>query len=199
MVFKTLVFCLLSISLSGIVVTEEEVVTPARLLIEKQILNKYLVESRDIVVNYNIFNVGQSAAVDVHIADSSFPAEHFDVVSGALKVTISRLAPGSNLTHTSVVRPKIGIWGRFNFTAAEVTYLPIEDSKDIQVAYTSEPGEGFIVSLKEFDRRFSPHVLDWAAFAIMTLPSLVIPFLLWYRSKSKYESIVSAKLANKKH
>jgi len=80
-----------------------------------------------------------------------------------------------------------------------VTYLTSEDAKDAQIGYTSEPGEGFIVSLKEFDRRFSPHVLDWAAFCIMTLPSLVIPFLLWYRSKSKYELIVSAKQANKKH
>jgi len=190
---------MVSLVLSGCVLAaEEEVTTPARLLVEKQILNKYLVENRDIVVNYNIFNVGQSAAIDVHITDNSFSTEHFDVISGVQKVTIARLAPGSNTTHTWVVRPKDGIWGRFNFTAGDVTYLVSEDSKDIQLGYTSEPGEGYIVSLKEFDRRFSPHVLDWAAFAIMTLPSLVIPFLLWYRSKSKYESIVSAKQANKK-
>jgi len=194
-----LLVCLLAIVLNGVVLADEEVLSPARLLVEKQILNKYLVENRDIVVNYNIFNVGQSGAVDVHISDTSFSTEHFEVVSGSLKITIARLAPGSNITHTSVIRPKTGIWGRFNFTAGEVTYLTTEDSKDVQMAYTSEPGEGYIVSLKEFDRRFSPHVLDWAAFAIMTLPSLVIPFLLWFRSKSKYEAIVSAKQANKKH
>ncbi|CAG2117177.1 unnamed protein product [Medioppia subpectinata] len=196
---KRVLLSVLCLVLSGCVCGEEEATTPARLLIEKQILNKYLVESRDIVVNYNIFNVGQSPAIDVHISDNSFSTEHFDVISGVLKVTVARLAPGTNITHTSVVRPKAGIWGRFNFTAGEVTYLVNEDSKDIQLGYTSEPGEGFIVSLKEFDRRFSPHVLDWSAFVVMTLPSLVIPFLLWFKSKSKYESIVSAKHANKKH
>jgi len=189
---------LLTILVNTVVSGEDEVTTPARLLIEKQILNKYLVESRDIVVNYNIFNVGQSAAIDVHISDASFSEEHFDFISGVLKFTIPRIAPGSNITHSAVVRPKVGIWGRFNFTAGEVSYLTAEDSKETQLGFTSEPGEGFIVSLKEFDRRFSPHVLDWAAFAIMTLPSLVIPFLLWFRSKSKYESIVSSK-QNKKH
>jgi len=183
----------------SLVIGEDEVATPARLLVEKQILNKYLVENKDIIVHYNIFNVGGSAAIDVHITDSSLPEEHFDLIGGVVKFSIPRLAPGSNLTHTIVVRPKLNVWGRFNFTAGEVTYLTNEDAKEAQIGFTSEPGEGFIVSLKEFDRRFSPHVLDWASFLIMTMPSLVIPFLLWFRSKSKYDNIMAAKQANKKH
>ncbi len=67
---------------------------------------------------------------------------------------------GSNVTHSIVVRPKPNVFGRFNFTAGEVTYLTNEDSKEAQIGFTSEPGEGFIVSLKEFDRRFSPHVVS---------------------------------------
>jgi hypothetical protein len=34
-----------------------------------------------------------SPAIDVHITDNSFSSEHFDVMSGVLKVTIARLGP----------------------------------------------------------------------------------------------------------
>lgn len=166
----------------------DEEVTEARLLVQKRILNRYLVEGRDIIVDYNIFNVGGSAALDVTVIDNSFGDTDFKVVSGLLKFKLDRLAPGSNVTHTVVVRCIKS--GRFNFTSAEVTYRTLEDSDRVQFAHSAEPGEGGIIAVKDFDRKFSPHVLDWLAFAVMTLPSLGIPFLLWFNSKSKYEAIL---------
>lgn len=35
--------------------------------------------------------------------------------------------------------------------------------------------------------------LDWFAFAIMSLPAVVAPFMLWWVSKSKYELILKQK------
>jgi len=162
----------------------------SRLLVSKQLLNKFVVESMDVVIKYSVFNVGNVAANNVQLKDGSFGPD-FDVVGGQTEVSLGRIPPQGNVTHTVVVRPLK--FGYYNFTAAQVTYTSGEDTKEIQQGWSSEPGEGYIAPFREFDKRFSPHLLDWAAFAIMSVPPLLIPFLLWHSSKAKYEAVLLTK------
>ena len=76
--------------------------------------------------------------------------------------------------------------------------MEYRDNEDITVSekrtvFSSEPGQGLIIALKDYERQFSAHMLDWLAFAVMTLPSLGIPFLLWHSSKAKYEALAKSK------
>ncbi|MGH0130341.1 UNVERIFIED_CONTAM: hypothetical protein FKN15_042622 [Acipenser sinensis] len=96
----------------------------ARLLASKSLLNRYAVEGKDLTLQYNIYNVGSSAGLEVELSDDSFPPEDFGIVSGMLNVKWDRIAPASNVSHTVVLRPLKA--GYFNFTSATITYLAQE-------------------------------------------------------------------------
>ncbi|XP_061426935.1 translocon-associated protein subunit beta-like [Lethenteron reissneri] len=177
---------LVALAVCGTVRTDEG----ARLLASKSLLNKYAVEGQDLTVQYNIYNVGSSAALDVELNDDAFHPEQFGIVSGMLNVKWERIAPGSNVSHSVVLRPLVP--GLFNFSSATLSYLP-QEGAEVVIGHTSAPGEGGILAQKEYDRKFSPHYLDWAAFGVMTLPSIGIPLLLWYSSKRKYDALKSKK------
>jgi len=158
----------------------------AKLLVSKRIQNKYLVEGMDVVIHYGLYNIGDNAATDVVLSEVGFGPNDFDIAGGQTVVKINRIPPKANNTHILVVRPKK--FGYFNFTSAEVRYKA-NDFEETKIGFSSDPGQGLIISLKDYDKQFSAHMLDWLAFALMTLPSIGIPFLLWHSSKSKYEAI----------
>jgi len=162
----------------------------ARLLVQKTLMNKYVVESMDVVLKYSIYNVGGVTATNVNLVDLSMGPD-FELVGDSSEVNLGRIPPGGNATHTIVARPLK--FGYFNFTSAVVTYSSGENTQEVHQVYSSEPGEGYVAPFREFDKRFSPHFLDWAAFAIMSVPPLLIPFLLWHSSKAKYETVLGSK------
>ena len=72
-----------------------------------------------------------SSALEVELIDNSFPSDGFEVVRGQLSVKWTRLAPGTNATHSVILRPLQP--GIFNFTSAEVTYKSAEENARQQV------------------------------------------------------------------
>lgn len=60
-----------------------------------------------------------------------YSSEDFDIAGGQLQVKFDRIAPNANVSHTVVVQPKK--YGYFNFTAAEISYQPSEDSAEVKI------------------------------------------------------------------
>lgn len=124
----TISLILLNVTLPQIKADDSE--SNARLLVSKQILNRYLVEKSDILVRYTIYNVGNIAAQTVTMHDDDFQRQAFDIVGGQPALSIDRIPPQSNYSHVLVVRPKSS--GYFNFTAAEVSYKPHEEAEMVR-------------------------------------------------------------------
>ena len=111
------------------------------------------------IQQYTIFNIGDTAALDVDIIDNSFPKDDFDTSkTQIINGRFDRVPPNTNVSHTISVIPLKA--GYYNFTSAEVHYRRKEDDNTVQVAYTSEPGAAYFIPFREYDKRFSSHVVS---------------------------------------
>lgn len=182
-------------TLCGFVVAQQSTAN-ARLLVDKEILNKYIVEGRDIVVNYHLINVGGSPAREIKIVDESFPPQRFETINGYTSFAIDEIAPGANATHTVILRPKSDSWGKHKFGSAKVTYK-LNDSGQTQVGYSSELGDAFVVAARTFDKKFSSQFFDWLVFIVFCSPAVLGPYYLWNSSNSKWAALAAKQSASK--
>ncbi|VDN05403.1 unnamed protein product [Thelazia callipaeda] len=168
----------------------------AHIVASKFALSQYAVEGMDYVIDYRLHNVGEKAALRVTLDDrDGFPTQAFEIIRGLLQVRWERISSGGNVSHAIVVRPRIV--GVFNYSSALITYYPSEDAKEVRISHTTAPGEGYLkknfylmlsytYQKKVYDQKFSAKLGVWLVFLMLVAPSTVIPFALWYHSKTKY-------------
>ncbi|VDO73924.1 unnamed protein product [Haemonchus placei] len=151
----------------------------------------YAVENMDLVLQYDLYNIGEKTALKVNLDDRhSFPTQSFEIVRGLFNVRFERISPGTNTTHLVVVRPRQ--FGIFNYTSAQISYIS-EGSMEIRVGYTNAPGEGYIYRLKEYERKFAPKYIYWIVFFILIAPTTLGSLLAYSKSKTKYEGLAKKK------
>lgn len=196
-IFSLSCFVLLMLSSKCNLVAGQQATTNAKLMVDKEILNKYIVEGRDIVVNYHLINIGGSVARDIKIIDDTFPSDRFEIVNGYTSFTIDQVVPGTNVTHTVIMRPKSNSWGPHRFGPAKVEYK-CNDAGQLQLSTTSELGDAYVVAARTFDRKFSSQFFDWFVFAILCVPSVLGPYYLWYQSDSKFSNLAAKQAGGKK-
>ncbi|CAK5078738.1 unnamed protein product [Meloidogyne enterolobii] len=152
---------------------------------ETDTLSEYAVENMDFVIEYVLYNVGDRTALKVTMDDrNSFPTQSFEIVKGFLHVHWEEIAPGENVTHSVIVRPRT--FGIFNYTSAMVTYYPTNDAKQAIISYSTAPGEGNIYRLKDYERRFASKISVWIGFLLLAMPTTVLPFIIWFQVQKKY-------------
>jgi len=156
----------------------------ARLLASKKTESKILAQNVDLVFNYKIYNIGQQDALNVKMEDNSFN-NGFDIVSGGYQASWEVIKPGDSVTHEIVVKALNA--GAQNITSAVFTYKTDEAGDEITM-YSSETGQALIIEESEYLRKHASHIQDWFVFILLSVPSLVFPYLLYFKSKSKYEN-----------
>lgn len=167
----------------------------SRILLHKQILNKYIVEDKDLIIKYTMHNVGHSAATDVKLTDNTFDPALFVKIIGELPATIHTIPPQENVSHVVILKPNIS--GYYNFSFGEVYYKDPHNPTMFKVTFSNEPGTIAIMKFREYNRKFSSHFWDWLVFFIMVAPLLGTPFALWYHSDSKYRKVAAPRKKNR--
>nr|CDS32569.1 translocon associated protein subunit beta [Hymenolepis microstoma] len=155
----------------------------ARLVVTKEVLNRYIVEAKEVTILYTIYNLSpKKTARDVEIHDR-LPESDFTILHGSRSSRWAFVPPMTNITHSVILIPK-GT-GSYNFTSAEVTYKAGSDAS-VTYGYSSAPGMRQILVPSVYNRQFSSHWIEWIVFGLIMVPCLGLPYMLWRNTASKY-------------
>ncbi|KAI6653508.1 Translocon-associated protein subunit beta [Oopsacas minuta] len=181
--FLTTLLLLINLSLFTCV---QDPPTEAYLFASKRILNTYLAEGKDITIMYGIFNIGMKTAYDINLDDESLNNSTLTIITGLTDVTWPELPPDSNITHTVILRSPLNTANYLNFSSAILTYKLSKEDSNVVTTPTSSPKLVGLIANAEYSRKFDAHYVDWIALAVMILPTLAIPFMMFRHSNNRY-------------
>merc|ERR1712187_931201 len=107
--------------------------------------------------------------------------DDFKIVSGSSEGKWDRIEAGGSIVHEITVKPLLA--GPQNITSAVFNYQTKAEVK----LYSSDYGVAQIIEESDYLRKHASHFQDWIVFFLLCVPSIVFPYLLYNKSKSKYE------------
>eukprot|EP00124_Ichthyophonus_hoferi_P004220 Ihof_evm3s440 gene=Ihof_evmTU3s440 len=112
----------------------------AFIIASKRVTSSILVVDKELTVEYNFMNIGDSDATNVEMVETGFPAKYFTHIQGHESIKFATLPKQSNVTHVLIYKPLDSI--RFNMTSTNFTY---HDGAKKTTGLSSYPVLEFIV------------------------------------------------------
>merc|ERR1711981_812712 len=159
---------------------------PGRVISRKKVASKNPAAGFPLDFEYTIWNVGNSDVVDVELVDE-FSADDF---TEAKKVTIKvdKIEAGSKYSETHTVVPNKE--DKIKLTGAKVSYKSVTSADDdTLVQYQSDgASEGIvpIASAAFYKRHVASHLFDWLCFALLAVPSTLLPYMAAQGTITRY-------------
>lgn len=123
-------------------------------------------------VIYQIVNLGDTPATDLHIDDSGIPLEQWDFPKSVNNLRWSSLAPGQNVTHIFEATPLVP--GNLRMGASRLRFMT-EGQK--RIALSSQ--QFWFDSRATRSIGAKSNLIGYAIVVGASLASIFIPFVLW--------------------
>eukprot|EP01130_Rhizamoeba_saxonica_P002543 TRINITY_DN12329_c0_g1_i1.p1 TRINITY_DN12329_c0_g1~~TRINITY_DN12329_c0_g1_i1.p1 ORF type:complete len:182 (-),score=36.26 TRINITY_DN12329_c0_g1_i1:41-586(-) len=128
----------------------------------------------DLLVNLQVFNVGDSNALSVVVEDK-WSDQYFAETKGETSASWGVIPPGSNFSHSFILVPNTA--GRFTPTRGQISYKNTY-GKEFS-GYSNSPQQLSIYEWSEVDKRAGAHFQEWAVFTVLIALSVAFPGLYY--------------------
>eukprot|EP01088_Endostelium_zonatum_P014129 TRINITY_DN2972_c0_g1_i1.p1 TRINITY_DN2972_c0_g1~~TRINITY_DN2972_c0_g1_i1.p1 ORF type:complete len:195 (+),score=34.36 TRINITY_DN2972_c0_g1_i1:178-762(+) len=159
------------------------------LLVRKSIVGREVVYGQNLVINVEIYNVGQTPVYNIILEDLEYKIDDWEHVSGLYSAKWDRLNPGQNFTHSYVVRPRPLtraqreanlLAGNYpHIASAIVRYNEGSATARQQLALSSRYDYLRILGKGESELKISASLKDWSVFVVLTTIALGLPAGAW--------------------